>query len=203
MKSADIHSEQLLRLARAGHYPALSELLNRYRNYLALLARLWVGVWPRSPVGPDEIAQRTLLEAHRQFARFHGTTEGELVRWVKGILVAILVRTGWLCPGKSRRNTLGQPSVRRMAEPSGGFGQLVPAPKLAGPVDGEPGVRLANLLQTLPQDHREAIVLRQLEGLSFSEVALCLGCSVGHAKRLWIRGLEQLYHRLRVSGRDA
>jgi RNA polymerase sigma-70 factor (ECF subfamily) len=44
MRSTDPpDQEQLLRVARAGSGPALGQLLERYRSYLALLARLQIG----------------------------------------------------------------------------------------------------------------------------------------------------------------
>ena len=56
----------------------------------------------------------------------------------------------------------------------------------------EQGVLLADALERLPEDYREVIVLRNLQGLSFPEVAARMGRSVGSVEKLWMRGLARL-----------
>jgi RNA polymerase sigma-70 factor (ECF subfamily) len=64
----------------------------------------------------------------------------------------------------------------------------------------ERGVLLANALAKLPEDYREAIVLRYLEDLSFPEIAERMRRSVDSVRKLWTRGLAQL--RLAAEGID-
>src|SRR6516165_9868726 len=82
--------ERLLARARRGGEAAFGELLELYRNYLHLLARAQIGRDLRSKVDPSDLVQETFLAAHRDFARFRGTTEGELVAWLRQILAARL-----------------------------------------------------------------------------------------------------------------
>src|SRR5438067_1160990 len=87
--------EPLLRLAQTGNGPALGQLLELYRDYLALLARLQIGRRLQGKVDASDLVQETFLKAHRDFARFRGTTEAEWVSWLRQILafnVAHLVR---------------------------------------------------------------------------------------------------------------
>ena len=56
----------------------------------------------------------------------------------------------------------------------------------------EQAVLLANALGRLPPDYREVIVLRNLQGLSFPEVAGRMGRTVDSVEKLWARGLAQL-----------
>ena len=51
---------------------------------------------------------------------------------------------------------------------------------------------LNDLLATLPDAHREAVVLRHVVGLSLNEVALTMACPKGTAKSYVSRGLKQL-----------
>ena len=53
-------------------------------------------------------------------------------------------------------------------------------------------VVLADLLNALPADYREVLVLRHLEGLSFSEVALRMGRTEVSVKNIWARALAKL-----------
>jgi RNA polymerase sigma-70 factor (ECF subfamily) len=48
------------------------------------------------------------------------------------------------------------------------------------------------LLGQLPDDHREVIILRHLEGLTFAEVAARLDKSTDSVKKLWARALARL-----------
>src|SRR6266404_5133916 len=82
--------EELLRLARRGVGPALGQLLDRYRNYLKLLARLQIDRRLQGKADASDLVQETFLEAHRDFKQFRGTTEKELVSWLRQILVSNL-----------------------------------------------------------------------------------------------------------------
>ena len=51
---------------------------------------------------------------------------------------------------------------------------------------------LADALQGLPEDYREVIILRQLEGLSFPDVARRTGRTEDSVKNVWLRALARL-----------
>jgi RNA polymerase sigma-70 factor (ECF subfamily) len=67
--------EQLLREARAGDGATLGQLLELYRQYLGLLARVQIGQRLQGKVDASDLVQETFLEAHRHFARFRGASE--------------------------------------------------------------------------------------------------------------------------------
>src|SRR5712692_11140967 len=83
--------EQLLGAARAGDGAALGRLLELYRSYLATLARLQIGRRLQGKVDAADLVQETFLEAHRNWKRFRGTSEGELLGWLRRILAARIV----------------------------------------------------------------------------------------------------------------
>ena len=56
----------------------------------------------------------------------------------------------------------------------------------------EQAVLLADALQDLPEDYREVIILRQLEGLSFPDVARRMGRTEDSVKNVWLRALARL-----------
>ena len=58
---------------------------------------------------------------------------------------------------------------------------------------------LADALARLPEDYREVIVLRHLQGLPFAEVAHRMERSVDSVEKLWIRALARLRHLLGVA----
>ena len=75
--------EQLLRLARCDDGFALGQLLELYRGYLSLLARLQIGRRLQGKIDASDMVQEAFLEAHRHFDQFRGTTEAELVIWLR------------------------------------------------------------------------------------------------------------------------
>src|SRR3954471_22545308 len=84
---------ELLTAARAGKAAALGMLLESYSNYFTLLARMQIGSKLRGKVDPGDIVQEMFLEASRQFAEFRGTTEAELLAWLRRILAGQLAQT--------------------------------------------------------------------------------------------------------------
>jgi RNA polymerase sigma-70 factor (ECF subfamily) len=82
--------EHLLALARSSGGAAVGQLLEVYRNYLTLLARTQNRRHLQGRIDPSDVVQETFLAAHRDFARFRGTTEAELVSWLRQILAARL-----------------------------------------------------------------------------------------------------------------
>src|SRR3954465_9984632 len=83
----------LLPEARGGSEAALGRLLESYATYLTLLARVQIGRRLQGKVDPPDVVQETFLEAHRQIAQFRGTTEAEMVAWLRRILAGQLALT--------------------------------------------------------------------------------------------------------------
>jgi RNA polymerase sigma-70 factor, ECF subfamily len=196
----DPDAEQLLRLAKAGDADALGKLLELYRNYLALLARLQINRRLQSKVDAADLVQETFLKAHRGFAQFRGSTEAELVGWLRQILalnVANVVRHYYGTQGRDVR--LERELAEEMEQSSQAWGlglvaqQSSPSNRAA---KREEAVRLADALQKLPGDYSEVIVLRHLEGLPFAEVGRRMSRSVDSVEKIWIRALVKLRHLL-------
>jgi RNA polymerase sigma-70 factor (ECF subfamily) len=188
--------EPLLERARAGDAATLGRLLELYRRYLTLLARVQIGQRLQGKVDASDLVQETFLDAHRGFPRFRGTTEAELVRWLRQILaakLADLLRRYLGTAGRDVRlereiaDALDRSSVlldRGLMAP-----QSSPSQQAAR---REQAVLLANALGELPEDYREVIVLRHLEGLKFPEVAQRMGRSLDSVEKLWLRALARL-----------
>jgi RNA polymerase sigma-70 factor (ECF subfamily) len=188
--------ERLLRSAREGDRERLGRLLDRYRAYLTLLARLQVGPGLRSKIDDSDIVQETFLQAHRAFAQFEGGTESELVAWLRQILASRVVKQVRRFHGTGRRDVKLEREIEAALDQSSmaldrGLVSPQSSPS-AKAVRSEQGVLLADALERLPEDYREVIVLRNLQGLTFPEVAVRMGRSVGSVEKLWMRGLAQL-----------
>src|SRR5215468_8039016 len=87
MTPPDATPESLLAQARGGDDAARGQLLELYRNYLRLMARSLISQPLRVRLDASDLVQETFLKAHREFPTFLGSTEPELVAWLRQILV--------------------------------------------------------------------------------------------------------------------
>src|SRR5438445_1022800 len=151
--------EQLLVSARTGESPALGKLLELYRGYLSLLARVQIGRRLQGKVDAADLVQDTFLEAHRHFAEFRGVTEAELVCWLRQILAGLLGNLVRRYLGTQRRDVrlereLGDELDRssRALDQNLAARQSTPSQRAAR---REQAVLLADALGRLPDDYRE------------------------------------------------
>jgi RNA polymerase sigma-70 factor, ECF subfamily len=196
MTSAVPDPEHLLSLARAGQDQALGRLLELYRNYLSLLARLEIGRRLQGKVDDSDLVQDAFLQAHRHFAQFRGTTEAELVSWLRHILADVVGKLVRRYFGTQRRDIrLERELAAELEQSSQAMGQALAA-RQSSPshraIHREQAVLLADALQQLPAAYREVIILTHLEGLGFPEVAQRMGRSLDSVKNLWARAVARL-----------
>src|SRR5436305_61431 len=64
--------------------------LERFRDYLRLLARLQRDDRLRGKLDPSDLVQQALLKAHQARAQFRGHTEAEQAVWLRQILARTL-----------------------------------------------------------------------------------------------------------------
>ena len=91
-ESDSIGVSALIGKARRGSKSSLGGLLEAYRNYLAVLAATRIEKRLLARVSPSDVVQETMLRAHKHFGQFRGSTEQELLSWLRQILVNNLAR---------------------------------------------------------------------------------------------------------------
>jgi RNA polymerase sigma-70 factor (ECF subfamily) len=186
----------LLFLAKAGDGEALGRLIERHRNYLLLLARMQVGRRLQGKFDCEDLIQEASLAAHRGIGRFRGGTEAEFRAWLRQILAGILANQIRRYRGTLRRDARLE---RALAEGLDRSSRAVDRGLIAAhsspshqAVRREQAVLLADALGKLPDDYREVIVLRQLEELSFADVAHRMARTENSVKNLWVRALTRM-----------
>jgi RNA polymerase sigma-70 factor (ECF subfamily) len=182
--------------ARSGSPEALGALLEEYRNYLRLLARIQIGRRLQGKLDASDLVQDALLEAHRHFPSFRGTDESQLVHWLRQILAAKasnLIRHYF--GTKARDIRLEQDIAAELGHSSrmlaGDLAASVSSPSQKA-VSRELGVLMADALEHLAPAYRDVIILRHFEGLAFPEVAARMSRSLDSVEKLWLRALAQL-----------
>jgi RNA polymerase sigma-70 factor (ECF subfamily) len=169
--------------------------LERYRNYLLLLARFRLDPRLRGKVDASDVVQQTLLEAHQDLPRVRGRTSGEQAAWLRQILarnLANLVRDF----GRDRRDVNRERSLQAALDESASGLEGWLAAAQSSPSQRaerhERAVRLAEALATLPETQREALLLRHWHGLSLVEIGAQLSCTTAAVTGLLHRGLKNL-----------
>lgn len=191
-----LDAQVLLQQARGGNEKALGQLLESYTRYLTLLARVQIGRRLQGKVDPSDVVQETFLEAHRQIANFRGNSEGELVAWLRRILAGQIALTLRRFLGTKGRDLKLERELAAQLDQSSEIldGGLVASNSTPSQHASrrEQALLLADALDRLPEDYREVIILRHLEGLSFAEVSQRMERSEDSVQKLWVRALANL-----------
>jgi RNA polymerase sigma-70 factor (ECF subfamily) len=195
-RAVTVDPEQLLQEARGGDAATLGRLLETYRRYLALLARVQIGQRLQGKVDASDVVQETFLEAHQNFPRFRGGSEAEFVAWLRQILAGNLADLLRRYLGAKGRDVRLEREIQDAFDRSSILLDRGLVAQQSSPSQQaarrEQSVILADALEQLPDDYRDVLVLRHLEGLSFPEVARRMGRSLDSVEKLWMRGLARL-----------
>jgi RNA polymerase sigma-70 factor (ECF subfamily) len=188
--------EQFLERLKAGDALAFNRLVEeRHGDIYALLYRL-----TEDPEEARDLTQETFLQAFRHLANFRG--DADLRTWLYRIAVN-QARNRWRWWKRRRRDrtvSLDAPVSEEFDAP------------LSAALQGDPGLdperqalarerelALHAALKSLSRPYREVIVLRDIEGLSYEEVAATLDLNVGTVKSRLNRGRTELRRRLEGS----
>lgn len=176
---------------------------DRFRSWLMLLARTRVGGALQGKVEPSDVVQQTLMLATRDEDQYRGSTDAELAGWLRGILGHVLAHE-LQSLATARRDASLEVSIGSLLEQSASrldefLAATQTSPSQAA-IRDEERMQLAGALESLPSDYRDVLVLRHLEGLSFSEIAGHLNRNAGAVRMLWVRALAQLKESLGTGG---
>jgi RNA polymerase sigma-70 factor (ECF subfamily) len=191
----DIDDLELVDRARAGDEEAFRALFERYHRRAYSLA---VGV-VRNRDDALDVVQDAFIKAHRHIGKFEGNSSFYtwLYRIVMNLAIDHIRRT------KRGRNVDYDDTLGHSESDSVGDDSLLPRI-----LDENPGKSLVRkemrehiglALGELSENHRAVLVMRELEGLSYEEMAEAMGCSKGtimsrlfHARRNMQKRLLEL-----------
>jgi len=152
-----------------GDLAAFNTIVLRYQSQVLNLATRMLG----NRVRAEDVAQETFISAYRAIAKFRG---GNLRAWLLRIAANAsrdAMRGSIRRPEQSLDESLTNPSFQ-------------PASSDESPEDhalrGELNAQLQRAILSLSADHRAALVLVDVQGLSYEEAAEATGASVGTIK---------------------
>ena len=151
-------------------------------------------------LGPDrdaaeEAVQEAFLRLHRQVRR-HGIASIEnLAGWLFRVAHNLAVTS--LRKQKLDKNLREQAAAGALGDVAGG---PEPMDALDALVRKEMCDRALAELQTLPEQHRQVILLRIIQGFSFREIGKIMGLSVSHVSYRLNQALREMSRRLKNAG---
>ncbi len=181
-----------LTAARAGSPEALGRALEACRRYLLLVAERELDPELRAKGGASDLVQETFLDAHRDFARFQGASEQELLAWLRRILLNNLDHF------TRRFRDTGKRAVGREVGLGDGGSEAGPEPADSAlspsgeALEHEQAAALRETLLRLPDEYRRVILLRFEDGRTFEEIGPLMNRSPDAARKLWARAVERL-----------
>jgi RNA polymerase sigma-70 factor, ECF subfamily len=146
-----------------------------------------------------DLTQETFLRAFQSIGQFRG--ESDLRTWIYRIAIN-QARNRWRWWRRRRRDT----TVSLDSEGAHGNQPLIDSLRSAG--DNSPEQEtlaherervLRKALQSLSRSYRETVILRDIEGFTYEEIAETLGINVGTVKSRLARGRQELRTRLEGS----
>jgi RNA polymerase sigma-70 factor, ECF subfamily len=177
----------LVKRARNGDTRAFEELVDRHRAVVFRVAARVVG-----PHDADDVSQDALLRAYHRLDSYRG--EGSFRAWLLRIV----------------HNTALNQLERRFPEPVGGSDDIEQGepPRAGGrePASSleerERAQRLELKLDGLRPEHRAVLVLRDLEGMAYEEIAVITDSPLGSVKGRLHRARNELIEILRNNTYD-
>lgn len=183
-------------LSRARKDGDLGPLIEYYRGYLKVIARLQIGNRLQGKADASDLVQETLLQLHRGFESFRGSSEQEWLAWLRQTLANTLANFVRRYVGTAARDVrLEQRLLQDIDDTSMAVNAMLvsnqPSPSERA-VQREQAVILASLIEKLPNDYRQVVMLRHLQHYTFPQIAERMDRSVDAVKKLWARALVQL-----------
>jgi RNA polymerase sigma-70 factor (ECF subfamily) len=188
--SADVSDLSLVRRVQSGDKGAFDALVRKYQHKLVKLVMRYV----RNPAEAEDIAQEAFIKAYRALPQFRG--DSAFYTWLYRIAIntaknAVVSRDRSPIEYNIDRNDATEESYDmqgRMKDSETPEG-LVLTDEIRSTVNAA--------IEALPEDLKTAIVLRELDGLSYEEIAAAMDCPVGTVRSRIFRAREAIDRRLR------
>lgn len=180
-------SSRLFQRAQDGSNEAINAIFERYGDRLHALIRLRLGPQLRRRLESRDILQATLLKAFCGFDRFAGSGSRSMMAWLGTIAHAEICDQADF-HGRQKRAAARETSLDQKVERVA-VQVRSEASRLQLQADAE---RLEQALEALSEAHREVIVLRSFEELSFPRIAERMAKSADACRMLYARAMTAL-----------
>lgn len=181
--------QRLVERVQNGDKQAFGLLVAKYqRKLMRLLSRLI-----RDAAEVEDVAQETFVKAYRALPSFRG--DSAFYTWLYRIGINT-AKNYLVSQGRRAPTSTGFDSEEAESFDEGEQLRDINTPERML-LSKQIGETVESAMEALPDDLRTAIVLRELEGLSYEEIAGIMGCPIGTVRSRIFRAREAIAERLR------
>ena len=181
--------QALVERAQGGDHNAFDQLVSKYQRKLGRLLSRYI----RDPAEVEDVAQETFVKAYRALSSFRG--ESAFYTWLYRI--GINTAKNYLVSQGRRAPT----STGYDSEEAESFEDATQLRDINTPesllLSKQIGQTVNAAMDALPDELRHAIVLREIEGLSYEEIAGIMNCPIGTVRSRIFRAREAVAAKLR------
>ena len=181
--------QQLVVRAQRGDKHAFELLVSKYQRKLARLLTRFI----RDPAEVEDVAQEAFIKAYRALPSFRG--DSAFYTWLYRIGINT-AKNHLVAMGRRAPTTTGFDS-----EEAEGFADGEQLRDINTPENVLMSKEIANTvnatMEALPEELRTAIQLREIEGLSYEEIASIMNCPIGTVRSRIFRAREAIAEKLR------
>ena len=179
----------LVERAQGGDQRAFDQLVSKYQRKLARLLSRFI----RDPAEVEDVSQEAFIKAYRALPSFRGDSAFYTLLYRIGINTAknYLVSQGRRAPTSTEYD----------AEEAEGFEDASQLRDINTPesllLSKQIGQTVNSAMEALPEELRTAIVLREIDGMSYEEIAGIMACPIGTVRSRIFRAREAVAAKLR------
>jgi RNA polymerase sigma-70 factor (ECF subfamily) len=183
MRNRDTLEKELIESAQNGDRQAFDLLVERYQFKIIKLVNRYV----RDPVEAMDIAQESFIKAYRAIGKFRG--DSAFYTWLYRIAINTAKNHVMNISKKIIETNVELLDLEQTLTKANFRDYTAPENVLQ---DNEIRSVIFDVIQKLPKELRTAIMLRELEGLSYEEIATIMTCPIGTVRSRIFRAREAI-----------
>lgn len=193
--------ESLLKRAQEGDKEAVEMLLSLYRDRLRQMVAMRIDPAIHPRVDASDVVQETLIEANRRMGEYLDRKPMPFELWLRKTAIERLIMER-----RKHVDAAGRSVTREIPLPENSSILLADRLFARDPTPSqnvnrrETARAIRRAMAKLPDQDREIILMRWVEGLKYSDIASVLGIEIDTARKRHGRVLIRLYRMLKEQG---
>ncbi|WP_455234434.1 RNA polymerase sigma factor RpoE [Thiogranum longum] len=180
--------QDLVQRVQKGEKAAFDILVRKYEHKLANV----IGRYVQDPSEVLDVAQEAFIKAYRALPNFRG--DSAFYTWLYRIAINT-AKNHLVAAGRRPPNEDFDAQEAEQFDAGAGLREYATPERLA--LKSELASTIQSAIDELPEELRVAIVLRELEGLSYEEIANAMECPIGTVRSRIFRARDAIDQRIR------